>query len=70
MIYAYAQDLDIQSRKLGDLSLVRRDLVRSDWRPGEGKERQNHGLPGEVAERHVLVKMAGKRKIGSLITYS
>ena len=33
-INAYAQDLDIQSRKSVVLGLIRRDLRRSDRRPG------------------------------------
>ena len=47
MIYAYAQNLDIQSRKRVTKCLVRRDLASSDWRPGLREEDQNNGLAAQ-----------------------
>ena len=50
MIYADAQDLGVQSRKLGMFSLVRRDLTRSDRRPGKRIEHNHHILAAQVAQ--------------------
>ena len=44
MINAYAQDLGIQSLELAVIGFVRRDLARSDGRPGLWKEHQNNVL--------------------------
>ena len=50
VIYANAQNLGVQSRKLGPFSLVRRDLTCSDGCPGKRIKYQNHILPTQVAE--------------------
>ena len=49
MINAYAQDLGIQSRELASVGFVRRDLARSDGRPGQWKEHQHNVLAKVVA---------------------
>jgi len=49
MINAHAQDLGIQSRELTGVGFVRRDLARSDGRPGHGEEHQHHVLAEKVA---------------------
>ena len=49
MINAYAQDLGIQSRELAGVGFVRRDLARSDGRPGLWKEHQHDVFTEVVA---------------------
>lgn len=50
MIYADAQNLGVQSRKLGPISLIRRDLLRSDWSESQWKENQDDVLSTQVAQ--------------------
>ena len=59
MIDADAQNLGIQSRELGKLCLVRRDLVASDGCEGLWEEGQYDILTSEVAQGHVLVEVTG-----------
>lgn len=57
MVYADAQDLGVQSRKTGCISLVGRDLACSDGRPGHGEEDQDHILAPIIAQRYIPVKV-------------
>jgi len=59
MIYADAQNLDISLRKLGIVCLVRRNLMRSNRRPGQGEKRQHGGCSPHVLQGHILIQMAG-----------
>jgi hypothetical protein len=55
MIYAYAQDLGVQSLELTLIGFIRRDLARSDGCPGLGEKYQNDVFPQVVAKLDVLV---------------
>ena len=55
MINAYAQNLGIQSLELALIGFVRRDLARSDGRPGHGEKYQDYVLTQVIAELDVLV---------------
>ena len=63
MINAYAQDLGIQSRELAGVGFVRRDLARSDGRPGQRKEHQHNVLAEIIAQLDVLIQMGWQGKI-------
>jgi hypothetical protein len=67
MIDADAQNLGVQSRELGELGLIRRDLVASDRREGLGEEGQHDVLTPQVAQRDVLVEVTGQCKIRSFL---
>ena len=49
MVNADAQNLGVQSRELACVGFVRRDLARSDGRPGQRKEHQYNILTAVVA---------------------
>jgi hypothetical protein len=49
VVDADAQDLGIKSRELGQVGLVRRDLVRSDRRPCHREEDEDDVLPAQIA---------------------
>jgi len=67
MIDTYAQDLGIQSRELARVGFVRRDLARSDGRPGLREKHQDDVFPTVVAERYVLIQMRRQGEIWSLL---
>jgi hypothetical protein len=60
-----AQNLGIQSRELGLIGLVRRDLTRSYRRPRQRKEGQDDVLSPQVAQLEVFIQMARQDEIGS-----
>ena len=55
MIYAYAQDLGIQSREFAGVGFIRRDLARSDGRPGKREKHQDDVFTQVITELYVLV---------------
>jgi hypothetical protein len=69
-VNAYAQDLGIPSRKLGLISLVCRDLARSNRRPGLREERQDHVLTIILDYGNIFAQVAGQRKCWSSLTYA
>ncbi len=65
MINADAQDLGIQSRELGFLCLVRRDLTASDGSESQWKERDNHIPAAQFVERDRRIQVAVKGEVWS-----
>lgn len=55
MINAYAQDLGIQSLEFAFIGFIRRDLARSNRRPGFGEENQDDILAQEITQLNVPV---------------
>lgn len=65
MVNADAQNLGIQSRELGFLSLVRRDLSASNGGERQGKECDDHVSAAQFAERDRRIQVAFEGEIGS-----
>jgi hypothetical protein len=59
------QDLGLDPIKPVDVGLVRRDLARSDWRPGQGEEGQHNVAFAEViAQAYHVFLVAFEAKLG------
>jgi len=69
MIHTDAQHLGVRSRKLSQVSLVSRDLVRSNWRPSQGEENQDDIFPPQLAEGNLIAQVAGQSKIWGGLTH-
>jgi len=59
MVDADAQDLGIQSRKLGLFGFVRRDLAGSYRSPGLREKRQNDVRSTQLSQGDLTIQMAG-----------
>ena len=70
MINADTQNLGVQSRELGLLSFVRRDLTRSYGGPCQREERQHDVAATKIAQGNSLILMAGQGKIRCFVTGS
>ena len=60
MINAYAQNLDISRREGSIFCVVRRNLVRSDRRPGQGEKHENDSFPLQLIQVYISPQMAGE----------
>lgn len=69
MIHTDAQHLGVRSRKLSQVSLVSRDLTRSNRRPGQREEDQDDVPSAQLTEGNLIAQVAGQRKIWSGLTY-
>src|SRR5512136_2772266 len=69
VIHADAQNLGIRFRELGLISLVSRNLIRSDRGPGQGKERQDDVVTAQVTQLDRLSQLTGKCEVGGLLPY-
>lgn len=58
MVNTDAQNLGIQSRELGFLSLVRRDLAASDGGKGKREKGQDDITAAKFAERNCSIQLA------------
>ena len=56
-VNTYTQNLGIQSREFGCISLVERDLLTSYRRPGEGEESEDHVFAAIGTERDRFLKV-------------
>ena len=63
LVYRDAQNLSIQSLELGQISLVRRDLARSYWRPGQRKKSKDNIFSPQVAQLHLAPQMCRQAKV-------
>ena len=70
MIDAYTQNLGIETFERSQLKLVRRYLIRSDWRPRPWEE-SNHDIvsPAILAESDGVSLVALQLKVWSLHPY-
>jgi hypothetical protein len=67
VIDADAQNLSIESRKLGQIGLVRRDLACSDRCPSHWEEYKNYILATQIAQPDLLVDVRTESKVGCFL---
>jgi hypothetical protein len=70
VIDADAQNLGIESRKLGQVGLVRRDLARSDRCPSHRKKNQNYILATQIAQLDFLIDVRTESKFGRFLAHA
>lgn len=70
-INAYTQNLGVDPFETLQFDLVRRDLARSDRRPGQWeKDQSNIFGPHVIAQAHQFILVAFQNEIGSHLTNS